>query len=174
MLGFLVILSGSSLYNELIRSCLPKSAVSDDLSAEVWSRTVPALQSLPFLDSRSKALDVQKSKGRHFSAKQMPLLSSNAKGILCRAQARDLQEPLLASEASSSLPPLPPRSRTPASSAQPRSIRSSPYTLARSLRAGPTALSPHSLTGPEHSSLEYLRRDRSQEDDEEEGTPRVE
>lgn len=39
VLGFLVILSGSSLYNELIRSCLPKSAVSDELSAEVWLRS---------------------------------------------------------------------------------------------------------------------------------------
>lgn len=36
VVGFLVILSGSSLYNELIRVCLPNTAVTDETAeAEV-------------------------------------------------------------------------------------------------------------------------------------------
>lgn len=35
VVGFVVILSGSSLYNELIRICLPDTAVADETDIEV-------------------------------------------------------------------------------------------------------------------------------------------
>ena len=35
VVGFVVILSGSSLYNELIRVCMPNTAVSDETEVEV-------------------------------------------------------------------------------------------------------------------------------------------
>eukprot|EP00879_Flechtneria_rotunda_P000652 GHRR01000766.1.p1 GENE.GHRR01000766.1~~GHRR01000766.1.p1 ORF type:complete len:730 (+),score=256.50 GHRR01000766.1:2549-4738(+) len=144
VVGFLVLISGTSLYNEILKSCLPgNTADSDETTIHPRPRRRPYVSAPQLLEPGDAALNA-------------PLLANAAAdgteaGCDCTAAAAGAAETRKPSVSWRAPPvpltrPAPAHQQCNADAGQSQSAGSWVYTMARSVRLGMHTLSPQSLT----------------------------